>query len=58
MSYEDASRAFGSDVREEAERQVMRGVPPWDAVIKAREIVSVRRRRKTPSVNDPLEIER
>lgn len=43
-SYEQAAREFVNDVDAEAARLIELGVPPWDAVIQARQRVEKRRR--------------
>lgn len=46
MSFETESRVWQAEVDEEAARLVRLGVPPWDALIQARQRVTARRRRE------------
>lgn len=45
----EATRAWDAEVDAEAARLIERGIPPFDAVIRAREIVSARRRNRAAS---------
>ena len=44
-AYLEALRKWESDVDHEAARLITeRGVPPWDAIVRARQIVTIQRR--------------
>jgi hypothetical protein len=45
MSLRDAVRSWDVEVEAEAERLIREGTPPYDAIEKAKQIVSIRRRR-------------
>ena len=55
--YREAERAFVAEVDREAARLIRLGVPPWDAIIQARQRVSQRRRESARSVAavDPVD---
>ena len=46
MNFNDEARRFSAEVEAEAARLVRLGVPPWDALIQARQRISASRRRK------------
>lgn len=45
MSIQSAMSSWSAEVEREAERLIERGVPPWEAVDQARQIVAQRRHR-------------
>ena len=54
MSFETESRVWAAEVGEEAARLVRLGVPPWDAMIQARQCVSCRRRAEADAAQDEI----
>lgn len=46
-AFTQAAREFAREVDQEASQLVARGVPPWDAVMRARQRVSERRREQS-----------
>lgn len=52
MSYETAAAAWRAEIEVEAERLITLGVPPWDALIQARQ--RIERRRWKASNPSPL----
>lgn len=48
MNYETEARNFVIEVESEAARLIALGVPPWDAIIQARQRVSARRSGRKP----------
>lgn len=54
MSFKSAASSWSAEVEREAERLIDSGVPPWDAIVQARQIVAQRRhiagswRKETP----------
>lgn len=52
MSFEFESLSWRVEVEAEAERLIRRGVPPWDAVIQARQRISEKRRREATEATE------
>lgn len=54
MSYQSAANDWKAEVEAEADRLIIqRGVPPWDAIQQARDIISNRRRQQANKVAEP-----